>query len=130
MRSQKNVLIHINNSRSAVYGYDQRLEIFGSKGMMISNNQSPTSVEVFDNQRTYANDLIHFFFIERYDQAYKDELNDFVNTLENKNTPSVTFEDGRNALILANAAYESFETAKSVKVNFKYICHLQKSNRK
>ena len=118
MRSQKNVLIHINNSRRAVYGYDQRLEIFGSKGMMISNNQSPTSVEVFDNQRTYANDLIHFFFIERYDQAYKDELDDFVNTLENKNTPSVTFEDGRNALILANAAYESFETAKSVKVNF------------
>ena len=118
MRSQKNVLIHINNSRRAVYGYDQRLEIFGSKGMMISNNQSPTSVEVFDNRSTYANDLIHFFFIERYDQAYKDELNDFVNTLENKNTPSVTFEDGRNALILANAAYESFETAKSVKVNF------------
>ena len=119
MRSQKNVLIHINNSRRAVYGYDQRLEIFGSKGMMISNNQSPTSVEVFDNQKTYAKDSIHFFFIERYDQAYKDELNDFVNTLENKNIPSVTFEDGRNALILANAAYESFETAKSVKVNFR-----------
>ena len=39
--------------------------------------------------------------------------------LENKNKPTVTFEDGRNALILANAAYESFETAKSVKVNFK-----------
>ena len=119
MRSQKNVLIHINNSRRAVYGYDQRLEIFGSKGMMISNNQSPTSVEVFDNKKTYAKDSIHFFFIERYDQSYKDELNDFVNTLENKNIPSVTFEDGRNALILANAAYESFETAKSVKVNFR-----------
>ena len=58
------------------------------------------------------------FAIVNKDVNYKDELNDFVNTLENKNTPSVTFEDGRNALILANAAYESFETAKSVKVNF------------
>ena len=118
MRSQKDVLIHINNSRRAVYGYDQRLEVLGSKGMMISNNQSPTSVEKFDSKRTYAKDPIHFFFIERYVQAYKDQLNDFVNTLENNNKPTVTFEDGRNALILANAAYESFESGKSVKVNF------------
>ena len=118
MRSKKNVLIHINNSRRAVYGYDQRLEVFGSKGMMISNNQSQTSVEVFNNKITYAKDPIHFFFIERYDQAYKDQLNDFVNTVINNNKPSVTFEDGRNALILANAAYESFESGKSIKVNF------------
>ena len=118
MRSKKNVLIHINNSRRAVYGYDQRLEIFGSKGMMISNNQSPTSVEVFNDKFTNAKDPIHFFFIERYDQAYKDQLNDFVNTVLNNKNPSVTFEDGRNALILANAAYESFESGKSVKVNF------------
>jgi len=118
MRSKKNVLIHINNSRRAVYGYDQRLEVFGSKGMMISNNQSSTSVEVFNDKFTNAKDPIHFFFIERYDQAYKDQLNDFVNTVLNNKKPSVTFEDGRNALILANAAYESFESGKSVKVNF------------
>tara|TARA_B100000929_G_scaffold276691_1_gene251509 strand:- start:9 stop:1013 length:1005 start_codon:yes stop_codon:yes gene_type:complete len=119
MRSQKGVLIHINNSRRAVYGYDQRVEIFGSKGMMISNNQSPTSVEKFDNNMTYAKDPIHFFFIERYEQAYKDQLGDFVNNVMNNEKPGVTFEDGRNALLLANAAYESFETGKSVKVNYK-----------
>ena len=118
MRSQKGVLIHINNSRRAVYGYDQRVEIFGSKGMMISNNQSPTSVEKFDKNMTYAKDPIHFFFIERYDQAYKDQLDDFVNIVMNNEKPSVTFEDGRNALLLANAAYESFETGKSTKVNY------------
>ena len=83
MRSQKGVLIHINNSRRAVYGYDQRVEIFGSKGMMISNNQSPTSVEKFDNNMTYAKDPIHFFFIERYEQAYKDQLGDFVDIVMN-----------------------------------------------
>ena len=119
MRSQKDVLIHINNSRRAVYGYDQRVEIFGSKGMMISNNQSPTSVEKFDKNMTYAKDPIHFFFIERYEQAYKDQLGDFVNNVMNNEKPGVTFEDGRNALLLANAAYESFETGKSVKVNYK-----------
>ena len=118
MRSQKGVLIHINNSRRAVYGYDQRVEIFGSKGMMISNNQSPTSVEKFDKNMTYAKDPIHFFFMERYEQSYKDQLDDFVNIIMNNEKPSVTFEDGRNALLLANAAYESFETGKSTKVNY------------
>ena len=49
LRSKKGVLIHINNSRRAVYGYDQRVEIFGSKGMMISNNQTNTSVEKYTN---------------------------------------------------------------------------------
>ena len=118
MKSKKGVLIHINNSRRAVYGYDQRLEVFGSKGMMISNNQTPTSVEVFNDKITNAKEPIYFFFIERYDQSCKDQLNDFVNNVLNNKKPSVTFEDGRNALILANAAYESFESGKSVKVNF------------
>ena len=118
MRSQKGVLIHINNSRRAVYGYDQRVEIFGSKGMMISNNQSPTSVELFNDKKNQSKDPIHFFFIERYEQAYKDQLDAFVNVAMNNKKPSVTFEDGRNALILANAAYESFKNGKSVKVNF------------
>ncbi len=118
MKSKKGVLIHINNSRRAVYGYDQRLEVFGSKGMMISNNQSPTSVEIYNDKMTKANDPIHFFFIERYKQAYQDQLDDFLNAVINQKKPSVTFEDGRNALILANAAYESYETGKSIKVNF------------
>ncbi len=117
MKSKKGVLIHINNSRRAVYGYDQRLEVFGSKGMMISNNQSPSSVELFNDKFTNAKDPIHFFFIERYEQAYRDQLEDFINSIINKKIPSVTFEDGRKALLLANAAYESYETGKSIKVN-------------
>ena len=61
LKSKKGVLIHINNSRRAVYGYDQRVEVFGSKGMMISGNQSPTSVEKFTHSHTKANEPIHFF---------------------------------------------------------------------
>ena len=84
--------------------------------MMISNNQSPSSVEIFDKEKTYSKDLIHFFFIERYEQAYKDQLDAFVNIVMNNEKPSVTFEDGRNALILANAAYDSLNNGKSMKV--------------
>ncbi|MDC0057772.1 Gfo/Idh/MocA family oxidoreductase, partial [Pelagibacteraceae bacterium] len=75
LKSKSGVLIHINNSRRAVYGYDQRVEIFGSKGMMISNNQTPTSVQKFSNSFTESRDSIHYFFIERYEQAYRDQFN-------------------------------------------------------
>ena len=118
LKSKRGVLIHINNSRRAVYGYDQRVEIFGSKGMMISGNQSPTSVEKFTNSITKANDPIHYFFIERYSQAYKDQFNDFIKTVNAKSKANVTFEDGRNALIIANAAYESYNSGKVVKINY------------
>ena len=118
LKSKNGVLIHINNSRRAVYGYDQRVEIFGSKGMMISANQSPTSVEKFTNSHTKANDPIHYFFIERYTQAYKDQFNDFIKTVKAQSNTSVTFEDGRNALIIANAAYESFNSGKAIDINY------------
>ena len=118
LKSKSGVLIHINNSRRAVYGYDQRVEIFGSKGMMISGNQSTTSVEKFTNSHTKANDLIHNFFIERYAQAYQDQFNDFIKTFNEKTNTSVTFEDGRNALIIADAAYESYNSGKVVDINY------------
>ena len=86
--------------------------------MMISNNQTPSSVEKFTSTHTKSQDPIHYFFIERYSQSYRDQFYDFIKNINLKSKPSVIFEDGRNALILANAAYESLETDKSVKVNF------------
>ncbi len=118
LKSKLGVLIHINNSRRAVYGYDQRVEIFGSKGMMISNNQTPTSVEKYTEHSTTSKDLIYNFFIERYEQAYKDQLNQFILSVNSNSESKVTFEDGRNALILANAAYESHENKKVVTIDF------------
>jgi len=118
MRSKSGVLIHINNSRRAVYGYDQRVEVFGSKGMIISDNQVPNSTKIFDKHKTNAQDPIQFFFIERYEQAYKDQFNAFMNSIKNKTKPKVTFEDGRNALIIANAAYQSLESRKIIDINF------------
>jgi len=118
MKSQLGVLIHINTTRRAVYGYDQRLEIFGSKGMVISDNQTPTSTKKFLSTSTFSQDPIYNFFIERYTQAYKDSINEFVNCINNNKKTNVNFEDGRLALILANAAYESIETGKFVQVQY------------
>ena len=118
LKSKSGVLIHINNSRRAVYGYDQRVEVFGSQGMVISNNQTTNSVERFTNTSTSSKDLIHFFFIERYQQAYRDQFNSFIECIKMNSTPKVTFEDGRKALIIANAAYESFEKKKIVEINY------------
>ena len=61
LKSKNGVLIHINNSRRAVYGYDQRVEVFGSKGMVISNNQTPTSLERYTGTSTNEKEPIHFF---------------------------------------------------------------------
>ena len=116
LKSREGVLIHINNSRRAVYGYDQRVEAFGSKGMIISNNQTITSVESYTNKITSSKEPILHFFIERYTQAYKDQFNHFIECIKNNIKPSVTFEDGRNALIIANAAYESHKQKKTIEI--------------
>ena len=118
LKSREGVLIHINNSRRAVYGYDQRVEAFGSKGMIISNNQTITSVESYTNKITSSKEPILHFFIERYTQAYKDQFNHFIECIKNNIKPRVTFEDGRNALIIANAAYESHKQKKTIEITY------------
>ena len=118
LKSKAGVMIHINNSRRAVYGYDQRVEAFGSKGMIISNNQTPTSIERYNNAFTSSKEPVLHFFIERYSQAYRDQFNHFIESIKNKKKPSVGFEDGRNALLIANAAYESNKQKKTIQVNY------------
>ena len=111
-------LCHINNSRRAVYGYDQRLEAFGEKGMVCSDNQRPTTVTRYGVDATGVLDPLLNFFIERYWQAYHAELNDFIEAVEQGRQPAVTFEDGRRALLLADAAYQSLASGQKVKVSF------------
>ena len=118
MKTASGKLCHINNSRHATYGYDQRLEAHGSQGMLRSENRQPTSVERFNAKGSHWRDACEFFFIERYRQAYLKQLEDFMDTLEAGSESKVSFEDGRRALILANAAYRSVETGKVVSVNY------------
>jgi myo-inositol 2-dehydrogenase/D-chiro-inositol 1-dehydrogenase len=118
MKAASGALVHINNSRRAVYGYDQRIEAFGSRGMVQSENWRATSLRRYGAERTAAQDPLLHFFIERYAQAYVDELNEFIDVVENKMEPAVGFEDGRRALIMADAAWESLRSGRAVKISY------------
>ena len=118
MRTASGKLVHINNSRRAVYGYDQRVEAFGSKGMVISNNLTPTSVTRHTEIRTGVRDPLLNFFIDRYAEAYRNQITAFIDAVSADRTPSPGFDDGRKALVLADAALESLRSGKTVEVRY------------
>jgi len=118
MRTHSGKLCHINCSRRAVYGYDQRLEVHGSTGLLKSENLRETTVEQWGGEHTECRDPLLHFFIERYTKAYVAEIDAFVDAVESGFEPPVTFEDGRRALILADAAWESLKTGKAVDVAY------------
>ena len=114
LRAVSGALLQINNSRRSAYGYDQRVEAFGSTGMLQAGNQRATSVEAWGAERTAARDPIMDFFLERYRQAYESELNAFVAALEEGRPMSPDFADGLAALQLAQAAEESLRCGGAV----------------
>ena len=107
---------HINCSRQAVYGYDQRLEAHGSDGMVCSTNHFQDQVRRFSATSAGAPAPLRHFFIDRYAPAYQAQLADFVDAVANGRETSVTFEDGHRALILAEAANQSLATGTTVPV--------------
>ena len=116
MRTASGSQCHINNCRQAVYGYDQRLEVFGSAGMVMNDNLRPTTLRRFNERTTEVREPLLNFFLERYAESYMRELDAFVDVvLQNKPVP-VTGEDGRRALMLADAALESARSGKPVKL--------------
>jgi myo-inositol 2-dehydrogenase/D-chiro-inositol 1-dehydrogenase len=118
MKSQSGRLIHINGSRRAIYGYDQRVEAFGSEGMVISNNQTPTSVTRFTKETTQVQDPLYNFFIDRYVDAYNLQLTSFIENVLAKKPVTPSFEDGRRAQMLADAAQQSLETGQKVTLSW------------
>lgn len=118
MRAASGALVHINNSRRAVYGYDQRVEAFGANGMVQSDNLRASTLTRSGAQATDAKEPLLNFFIERYMQAYRDELTEFIEVVEGMKQPTAGFEDGRCALILANAAWEALRSGKSVRIRY------------
>lgn len=118
MRGASGALCHINNSRRTNYGYDQRVEAFGGLGMVRSNNMRPTEMTRYSGDGTARRDELLYFFIERYRAAYEGEIRDFIDQLAARAAPNVTFEDGRRALLLAEAAIRSFRENRPVQVNY------------
>ena len=107
----------ITNSRRATYGYDQRMEVHGAKGMLSARNVHNTTVELHAVDGTHS-DPIQNFFLERYGAAYANELNSFINAVESGNRdPKPNGFDGLQAQKLADAATTSWQTGKPVKVS-------------
>ncbi len=116
MKTGSGRLCLINNSRRAVYGYDRRLEVHGSKGMLRAGNPVHTTLEWTGENGTRA-DAISYSFIERYSDAYRAELVAFIEGVRRGSLESSpTGEDGLRALLLADAATESARTGRTVRV--------------
>lgn len=106
----------IDNSRRAAYGYDQRIEVFGSKGAAMAANDTPTNVTIM-NSDGVTTDKPLYFFLERYMQSFRDEMVQFVDAvLNDKDTPT-TGVDGLNSILVALAAKKSVKEGRPVKIS-------------
>ena len=115
LKTESGKICQISCSRRASYGYDQRIEVHGSKGMLRAANIHETTVESADANGFHVAPLVNFF-LERYMAAYRAELEFFVDCIEQGTSPSPSGEDGLRAQILADAASEASRTGMTVKI--------------
>ncbi|HEX7218216.1 MAG TPA: inositol 2-dehydrogenase [Burkholderiales bacterium] len=115
LRTASGKMCHINNTRRAVYGYDQRIEVHGEKGMLRAENLTPTTVEQFGASAT-AKDNPWPNFQTRYADAYAAEVASFIRSVERGEPAEVGPRDGRQVLVLAEAAAQSSKTGKPVRI--------------
>lgn len=106
----------IDNSRKAVYGYDQRVEVFGSAGMVQAQNNTP------DNDVYYSADGVQsakplYFFLERYMESFIAEMKEFAQSVRENTTPPVVGMDGRIPVLMGIAAKKSFLENRPVKLS-------------
>ena len=106
----------IDNSRRAAYGYDQRIEVFGSKGAAMAANDTPTNVTVM-NAEGVTTDKPLYFFLERYMQSFRDEMIQFVDAVLNDKETPTTGVDGLNSILVALAAKKSVKEGRPVKIS-------------
>jgi myo-inositol 2-dehydrogenase/D-chiro-inositol 1-dehydrogenase len=108
-------ICQISNSRRATYGYDQRIEVHGSKGMLRAENVMENTVEVA-TEAGFRRAPTMNFFLERYEVAYASEITHFVDALDAGDVPSPTIVDGLRAQLMADAAAQSLESGVPVKL--------------
>ncbi|RLD70521.1 MAG: inositol 2-dehydrogenase [Bacteroidetes bacterium] len=105
----------IDNCRKAAYGYDQRLEVFGSKGMVQAENNFPNNHKLF-TETGVSGDLPLHFFLERYDASYNQEIREFIDALVSGSAMPVDGEDGLISIAMGLAAKKSVEENRPVKM--------------
>jgi myo-inositol 2-dehydrogenase/D-chiro-inositol 1-dehydrogenase len=106
----------IDNSRQAVYGYDQRVEVFGSMGSIVAANRTPDSAIYSSADGVQAAKPL-YFFIERYTDAYIAEMREFIASIQEDKTPPVTGIDGRIPVVMGLAAWQSYRENRPVKLS-------------
>ena len=116
MLTESGAQVVISNSRRATYGYDQRIEVAGSAGMVQAENQRAADIVVADAQGFHTPPLLDFF-MTRYTEAYAAEIAAFVAALRVEAPVTPTGEDGLKALELAEAAYASLASGAPVSVS-------------
>ena len=116
-RLQNGAIGCIDNSRKTNYGYDQRVELFGSNGCVIADHVKPTHIVTL-NENGMVTDKPKDWFMDRYAQAYLEEMRQFIEALLTDREPRVTAMDGLKAVLIAMAAQKSIEENRSVKVDY------------
>ena len=109
------VLGTIDNSRQAAYGYDQRVEVFGSGGMVASGNETPDRHSLADAAGIHGPLPLHFF-LERYQAAYLEEMRSFVECVRSDKSPEVSGPDGRVPVVMGLAAQRSYRENRPVRL--------------
>ena len=115
IRTRRGRLAQINTIRRAVYGYDQRFEVLGSKGMLQAGNHRPTEVTLWSSGAVTA-DKPEYFFLERYRAAYAAEMAHFFDVLAGRASARISIDDGVKALALAEAATTSWRERRIVEL--------------
>ncbi|MFX0040308.1 MAG: inositol 2-dehydrogenase [Promethearchaeota archaeon] len=105
----------IDNTRQAVYGYDQRVEVFGSKGCVVADNEATNTVRIYTAECTNI-DKIPYFFMERYMESYLTELINFFDCLRKNIEPKPNGEDGLQNVLVALAAQKSYKENRPIKI--------------
>ncbi len=116
MRLKSGALATIDNSRTAVYGYDQRIEVFGSKGSASAGNRTPDAHVLMDTTGVHEAKP-HHFFLERYAEAYVIEMRAFVEAVLKNQTPPVAGLDGLQPVVMGLAAIRSLREGRPVKLS-------------
>ncbi|HTB44974.1 MAG TPA: inositol 2-dehydrogenase [Acetobacteraceae bacterium] len=115
LRTASGKLCQISNSRRATYGYDQRIEVHGAKGLLRAGNVNASTVELA-NEGGFVSDPVLPFFLERYAAAYRAELDAFIAAVTHGAAPLPNGDDGLRALLLADAATESARTGATIRL--------------
>jgi len=106
----------IDNSRKAIYGYDQRVEVFGSNGMIQAHNNTPDQDVYFDAEGVHSAKPL-YFFLERYMESFVAEMKTFVQCIGDNTAPPVTGRDGRIPVVMGMAAKKSYLEHRPVRLS-------------